>query len=186
MNKAVLYEIDTGKILANIKLSPTLDVQEVYELADGEALLPGVLAPDVDTYAVENGEIVPAPAAEIDLHAIKTAAKYRVDELAGTERNRIASSGFGQEMTYLAKEAQARAWLAAESPDNAAYPLPFAEIGITAPDMRSVCELIVAKADEWIARAAALEALRLNSKQQIDAATSETEIDAIRDGIVWP
>lgn len=39
----------------------------------------------------------------------------------------------GQQMIYLAKEAEARAFLADPAPDLAAYPLLAAEVGLTAP-----------------------------------------------------
>ena len=119
---------------------------------------------------------------------VKRNAKQAIDQKAGKLRSLVASHGYGQEMTYLAKEAEARAWLADPLQDPTPFKLPCAEIGITGIDMLEVCTKIVAKSDEWRTLAAAIEAVRLGKKNEIDAATTVAEVEAIEATVAdaWP
>lgn len=84
----------------------------------------------------------------------------------------------GQSMIYLAKEAEARAWLADPMPDLADYPMLSAEVGITAPDADSLAQLWLNMAVLWRGAAAGLEALRLSTAAAIEAAGTVAEVDA--------
>lgn len=77
----------------------------------------------------------------------------------------------GQEMIYLRKEAEARAWLAAdpEPEDLTAYPLLAAEIGVTGETPHQVATIWVWMAGALIDMAAALEPLRLGAIARIHA-----------------
>lgn len=87
----------------------------------------------------------------------------------------------GQQMIYLAKEAEARAWLADPSPDLAAYPLLAAEVGLTAPDPATLAQIWLNMAMLWRNAAAGLEATRLALGAAIDAATTVAEVRAVRE-----
>ncbi len=80
----------------------------------------------------------------------------------------------GQEMIYLAKEAEARAYVAA-MPEPATldgYPLLAAEVGLTAPTPRALADLWIAMSAQWRQVAAALEPLRLTAGARVTAATT--------------
>lgn len=81
-------------------------------------------------------------------------------------------------MIYLAKEAEARAWVGATDPDLATFPLLAAEIGITAPDADQLAQLWLNMADLWRSAAAGLEALRLSTQAAIAEATTPEDITA--------
>lgn len=85
----------------------------------------------------------------------------------------------GQQMIYLAKEAEARAFLADPAPDLAAYPLLAAEVGLTAPDAQALAQIWLNMAMLWRNAAAGLEATRLALGAAIDAATTVAEVRAV-------
>ncbi|WP_262694489.1 hypothetical protein [Kordiimonas aquimaris] len=120
------------------------------------------------------------------LDECKRRSKREIDQGAGTVRGRYITSVRGQSETYLIKEQQARAWLSDTSQEIELFKLPCAEIGITGTDMLDVCTKITQKADEWVALAAAVEAVRLGTKKQIDAATTVNEIEQINSSVMWP
>lgn len=84
----------------------------------------------------------------------------------------------GQQMIYLAKEAEARAYVAEPAPDLANYPLLSAEVGITAPDAWQLAQIWLALADLWRQAAAQIEAMRLGATAAIDAAVTVAEVEA--------
>ncbi|RMB11907.1 hypothetical protein [Eilatimonas milleporae] len=186
MNTGILYDINTGKILQNMRLAKCLDIEADFTPPEGTAVLPGVLADDVDCWRVENGTLVETSPSPINLDIEKRAACYRVDRIAGAQRSYIISDGYGQEMTYLMKEAEARACLADPAPLAGAYPMLAAEIGITGADLTAVATAVAARADVCKTRIAAIEATRLTTKAVINAATDLTAIEAAIDAADWP
>lgn len=125
-------------------------------------------------------------AEDYTLDELKRHAKRDMDAGAGTIRSRYITTSYGQAETYLAKENQARSYKAAVSPIDAEYPMLLAEVGITAAAVSLVADAIVAKANEWQTLAGQIEAVRLGTKQQIDAATTEEEINTIMAAVSWP
>ncbi len=134
----------------------------------------------------------PLPAADRSalLATLKEEACVRVDETAGQIRSRFGSRGYGQEMTYLAKEAEAREYLRAcaadQTPQPADYPLIAGEVGVTAATLKAVAEAIIAKATAWRQLGARVENARLAAKQRIRAAASPAGIEAAEAATVWP
>ncbi len=112
------------------------------------------------------------------LGAAKAAARAKLAEAAAAARAAMITALPGQDMIYLAKEAEARAWIADPVPDPAAYPLLVAEIGITAPDAASLAQLWLNLAALWREAAAQLEALRLSVGAAIDAAGTVADVEA--------
>lgn len=92
------------------------------------------------------------------------------------ERARFITTLPGQEMIYLAKEAEAVRYVADPIPDLTRFPMLAAEIGITAPDAWQLAQIWLAMADLWREAAAQLEAYRLRISAEIDAAESLAEI----------
>ncbi len=137
--------------------------------------------PETWVWDVTAGLFTPPP-----LAPRQAAAKAAVDAQAAKCRACCLTNGFGQEMLYLQKEAEARACVSDSAPEAASYPLLAAEIGITGETLGEVAVAIIIRADEWRADAGAIEAVRLSAKRQIDAATSRAEIDSIITALEWP
>lgn len=83
----------------------------------------------------------------------------------------------GQQMIYMAKEAEARAYVSDPAPDMVSYPLLSAEIGITAPDAWQLAQIWLAMADIWRSAAAQIEALRLSTAAAIEAAATPEAVE---------
>ena len=90
----------------------------------------------------------------------------------------------GQDMIYLAKEAEARSWLAAVTPDLADYPLLSAEIGLTAPTPDALAQVWLNLAAIWRAAAARLEVVRLSAPARIAAAPDADAALAVAAAII--
>lgn len=120
-----------------------------------------------------------AAALAADLDAAKAAAINSVNAWAGRERSRHITIAPGQEMIYLTKEAEALRYLADTDPDPADYPLIVAEVGVTAPDAHQIAQIWAYMADVWRQVAAQIEAARLGTIAQIEAAQTEEAVAAI-------
>lgn len=117
------------------------------------------------------------------LEAAKAEARVTLAAAVTAARAALITDLPGQSMIYLAKEAEARAWMADPTPDPAAYPLLSAELGITAPDGASLAQIWLNLATLWRSTAADLEALRLTTRAAIDAATTLEEVGAAMAGL---
>jgi len=117
------------------------------------------------------------------LEAAKAEARVTLAAAVTAARAALITDLPGQSMIYLAKEAEARAWMADPTPDPAAYPLLSAELGITAPDGASLAQIWLNLATLWRSTAADLEALRLTTRAAIDAATTVEEVGAAMAGL---
>jgi len=117
------------------------------------------------------------------LEAAKAEARVTLAAAVTAARAALITDLPGQSMIYLAKEAEARAWMADPTPDPAAYPLLSAELGITAPDAASLAQIWLNLATLWRSTAADLEALRLTASAAIDAATTLEEVGAAMAGL---
>lgn len=113
------------------------------------------------------------------LAAAKATARTRLASTITAARSAVITVLPGQDMIYQAKEAEARAWIAAPALDLADYPLLSAEIGLTAPDAHSLAQLWLNMAQLWRQAAAELEALRLGIGAQIDAAGTVEEVEVV-------
>ncbi len=125
----------------------------------------------------------PAKQAALDaaIAAARAAAIGRINAIAGALRRTFITSIPGQEMLYLAKEAEARAWVADSAPDMADYPLLSAEIGpgLTAPDAGQLAQLWLNMGAQWRQVAAQIETARLGAVYAVEAAPDEATIAAI-------
>jgi hypothetical protein len=146
--------------------TPTPVAEWTVELADGE--------PQAVLF-------VPTPdEEEILLVGLDKRLQDAIDASAGLFRERFITTVPGQEMTYLEKERQARAWLADPAPDpNAAqYSMLKAEadgIGVTIDERVPV---IIAQADAWRALGSRIEGLRMGAKAAVLAASTRAEKEA--------
>ncbi len=108
----------------------------------------------------------------------RSAARAELATRIAAARTALITDLPGQSMIYLAKEAEARAFLGDPAPDMANYPMLSAEVGITAPDAETLAQIWLNMAVLWRDAAAALEALRLTTAAAIEAAGTVAEVDA--------
>ncbi len=123
---------------------------------------------------------------ELSLSDLQGNLKRNVDNQAETERLKYITPGNGQAMTYQQKVAEAQAFRAATDPQASDYPILSSEVGITAETLAGVADIVLAAFAQWQHIGAAIEAIRLGAKRDIDAAEDETTARAIVDAIVWP
>jgi hypothetical protein len=109
-----------------------------------------------------------------DLGPLRLAAKARVDREAEEARLMLVTPGAAQAMVYLAKQTEARRFVA----DATVGPLMTAEIGLTAPDADALAALWLAMEQAWLEAAAAVEVKRFTAKAAIDAATHPAAVEA--------
>ncbi|MDQ1847660.1 hypothetical protein Q9299_05105 [Gemmobacter fulvus] len=149
---------------------------------DGPVSAPGLTAPNWPTTAPGNidwAHLIPAEAlAAAALATAKSAARAEITARISAARSAMITTLPGQQMIYLAKEAEARAFLTDPAPDLAAYPLLSAEIGITAPNALQLAQIWLNMGDLWRSTAAGLEALRLGSAAAVEAAGTVAEVEA--------
>ncbi|MEO2040043.1 MAG: hypothetical protein ABGW90_15330 [Martelella sp.] len=127
----------------------------------------------------------PVPSAP-DLARIKDAFSRMVDNRAETERAKYITPGAGQAMAYIEKARQAAAYLAAESPNDADYPLLVAELGITGETVADVASVIDTTYRAWMTICARIEPNRIAGKKAIAAAEDFAAAQAAYAAIDWP
>jgi hypothetical protein len=110
---------------------------------------------------VAEGEIQAAAAAEIiaDCHA-------QIDGIS----DRVFTSSASRAARYQRKEAEARAFLAAEAPVAGDYPMLAAEATARSMTIAALAADVVAAADAYTALAAGVEAARASARIAIEAA----------------
>lgn len=119
------------------------------------------------------------------LAAVKGKAKTTIDAQAERLRQSVITPGEGQVATYLAQEAEAKLLLAV--PDTAT-PTPYlsALVGIIAPTLLEVAEVVAQMSAAWNATNAAINAARLAAKNSVDQAETEAAVMAAMAGAQWP
>lgn len=120
------------------------------------------------------------------LPQVKATLKSAVDTAAETERLKYITPGEGQAMTYQQKVTEAQAYKAATDPQVSDYPILSSEVGITSATLDEVADIVLAAFAQWQQIGAAIEAIRLGAKRDIDAAADEAAARAIVDAIEWP
>jgi hypothetical protein len=111
----------------------------------------------------------------------------KIDTDAELCRLKFVTPGSGQAMTYLRKEEQARAWVAAGRPEDAtAYPFLTMEAAVTAQTVGALADTIIANAGAWgEVIGPGIEALRIGAKTARRAATTLAQ-RAVAVTIDWP
>lgn len=125
-----------------------------------------------------------APAAE--LAAAQAAALTAIDIAAGAERAKYITVTPGQDMTYLEKVTQAKAFQADGAPTAEKYPLVYGEVPVTAADAAGVAAVFLANYASWQQIGAAIEKVRLTAKKAVTAAATADAVTAVLDGLAWP
>jgi hypothetical protein len=114
------------------------------------------------------------------LAALRAAAIGRVNGRAGRARRRFITVIPGQEMIYLAKEAEALRWAGSDPLPQTLDGFPFmaAEVGITAETPSGLALLWIGMAAQLRAVGAEIEHLRLGAVVAIEEATGAPAIAA--------
>lgn len=190
MKNYTVYDPATGQILRSGRCQDS-----VFDLQarEGEAVIEGDY-PD-DLFRIVAGQPVqipprPSAVAEFDhgsgqwidprtLDQVKTAARARVVAWAAAERTKYITVMPGQEMIYLAKEAEAVRFVADPAPDMADYPFLASEIGVTATTPYELAQVWLFMSQAWRGAAAQIEQARLAALAQIEAAVTIAEVEAV-------
>lgn len=157
------------------------------------ALRPGEVAIPCEAEADPNNATWGAEAADYgskyELDNARTLATERIDSAAAAARARYITTGAGQEATYLTKEREADAFVAAGRPsDTSAYPMLVAEAAGCGTTIGVVADLVRATRNQWVPLAATIEGLRMGGKSAVAAANdvqailliTETILDQLR------
>jgi len=125
-----------------------------------------------------------------DMAPIRAAAHAEIDAAAGAARASVLTMVPGQEMTYLRKEDQARAYLADGDPDDADYPLLQASVGTDAypaghpsagqlvATVAEAAAVVMMVSEAWTGLGARIEGVRLRSKRLVTLAETPAEVAA--------
>lgn len=129
----------------------------------------------------------------------RTTAQKEVDRQAERARQAYVTPGSGQAMVYDAKKSEALAWqavvAAAGVPSLADYPFcraraarlnGVAEGAVTQAQGQAVIDDWSGKITAWQAAGIAIEAVREQAKEDIDAAADQAAIDTVLAGLAWP
>jgi hypothetical protein len=168
-----IYHDSEGRILFTLRVRP----EEAHRAPAGS----WIEVPDQDFGAAEAWRVVNGMLTLVDLAPLRAAAIRRINARAGEIRATFVTGIVGQEMLYLAKEEEARAWVADPAPVLANYPLIAAEVGpgLTAPDADDLAQIWLNLGAQWRLVAAQIETARLGAVYAVEAAQSEAEIAAI-------
>ncbi|WGG58173.1 hypothetical protein [Brucella intermedia] len=178
INDAVVAELITLPVGVDINDAYHHEIAATFVLCEDEAVEQGWSF---------NGEAFSPPVAEErSFVEIKAELKSGVDIAAETERLKYITPGAGQAMTYQQKVDEARAFKAASNPQTSDYLILSSEVGITAETLSEVADVVLAAFAQWQQIGAAIEAVRLGAKRDIDAAADEAAARSIVDAIEWP
>lgn len=190
MLKYTVYSAVTGEIL---RTGQCQEEAFLLQAGEGEACLQGEF--DAELFYMVDGMLVeyppkpyrfskfdfitkqwidPRPISTLKQEAMKTLLRW-VEQ----QRQAYVTPLPGQEMIYLAKEAEALRYLNDPEPDLLNYPFISREIGITGDTGWQVAQVWAYMANLWRETAAQLEQTRLGLGAQIDAAATAAELNAI-------
>lgn len=166
-----------NEVTAFAKRYPSLAIECVYD--GGELFWPDELDEAMSA-------ALDADFAALSLSQLKADLNSKVDAAAEIERLRYITPGEGQAMTYQQKVDEARTFKLASNPQVADYPVLFSEVGITAPTLAEVADIVLAAFAQWQKIGAAIESIRLGAKRDINAAEDEATAFSILDAVTWP
>lgn len=138
----------------------------------------------IDAPAVEE----PDPDDELVLDQWKVKLSAKIDADAEHSRLRYITGGAGQAMTYQQKAQEASEVLALVGSgeiDESHFPLLSAEVGITAPTLVEVAQVVDYAYQTWRFVGAQIEALRLGGKAAVTASSTIPAAKAAAQ-IQWP
>lgn len=118
-----------------------------------------------------------------DLELSRMAGLTRIGQLRGQARLSYITDLPGQDMLYMAKADEARAYLSDPDPDPADYPLVLSEVGITAPTAYEVAQVFTNLNALWRYAAGSLDAACFQAEAAVRQAPDANTIDSILAGL---
>lgn len=164
------YEIATGNILY------TVQDDTIPDEADGRSFAP---ITEEDARLLSGRKVIDGVVTLVSLVARKTDAVAMLHNTVGAVRSIFVTDLPGQEMIYLDKLTEARAYLVDAQSDLTNYPAIVAELGITADTPYELAQLWLNMSAMWKVVSAGIETIRLSAVSAINVATSEAEIDTV-------
>ena len=164
----VFYHKESGEIAFTINGASYPEHLVTAEIA--------VLEPQTPVTEIAGWKVIGGRLVQVSLEPLKTSSLARVSAGISSVRQRVITALPGQDMIYLRKEAEARAYLAASDPALADYPMIAAEVGVTAETAYQVAQVWIYMSQSWQALAASLEAIRLTTTNAIAAAADEAAV----------
>ncbi len=110
---------------------------------------------------------------QVDLAAVKEHYCREIDATAGTIRGMFITLAFGQDMTYIFKAMEARAWVADNNSPTLMLNGEAAGRGLT---IAALVPEVLARADAWAVIGGKIEGVRLRAKEIINATTTVGEM----------
>ncbi len=136
--------------------------------------------------AESGGPISIDPEIVLGLSEAKAAAKLVVDRMADAERAKHMPAGLTAQSLLLLRLGEAERCDVDGTPTAGEYPLLQAEVGTTGVDLAAVADAVLAEVAALKTDLAAIEAVRVSAREDIDGTTMQSQIDAILAAIVWP
>ena len=121
-----------------------------------------------------------------EIDNLRTSANLAIDQGAEIARGVSTTEGAGQAMTYIRKAEAARLFVAGAELTEAQMSRLTDEAERTGATLEQAAAKIIEKADEWEARDAQIDSIRLAAKKAVAEATTGREIDRIVKKVVWP
>lgn len=161
----------------NVPVGPELDFYlrgfiPVWEIERQEALKNGVSNAAAISSLLQPSDIpppptIPDPILDATLGEAVSYAQRQIDKAASDARSRFITVGYGQEMTYLVKQAQAQAYVDAGY-QGEVPPFIASEAGLRGLSAQAVADEILAVALPWQnVIGPKIEALRLAGKEAV-------------------
>lgn len=147
----------------------------VYDRTTGTVLRSGICQDDDLTAQAREGEAVleatgeAVVVAEVNLVPVRDALLVKIDAEAEAIRTRFITPGAGQAMTYLRKEAEARAYAA---DPTTAVPFLTVEAAATGTTVADLAAEVIAQANAWAVIGPQIEGARLAAKKAVKGATN--------------
>lgn len=114
----------------------------------------------------------------LDISGAQAVEVAEINQVIGTVREGFITAIPGQEMIYVEKEAEARAYLAQipEPADLIDFPWLAQEVGVTAPSAYELAQVWLNMAANLRVVGSALEGIRLDHIRRVELAVSASEI----------
>lgn len=131
---------------------------------------------------------MPNPVDEPALDDAKAGALAEIDRQGGERRLIYITAIPGQDGTYIAKQNEALAWVAAGSPalGFTGFPYAEAEAAMTGDTVAETLATYRAQSDMMNAINAQLEAVRISKKREVMSAQDVAAVQAILANLEWP
>jgi hypothetical protein len=123
------------------------------------------------------------------LASVKAQLKAQIDSAAEGQRSRYITAGSGMALVYEAKRTEVSRWRSLGDPINpGADAFPWAADRAERLD-KKIADVLAewaAQADAWLRVGIALESIREAANEDVQAATTTEEAQAVFAAIIWP